>query len=80
MSEKIKNSIPKPCQENWLEMNPDEKIRFCTLCQQIVFDVTDENNHNGDICLRYSSTLSNSKGKEKLNLLNKISEFLIKRK
>ena len=80
MSGKIKNSIPKPCQENWLEMNPDEKIRFCMLCQQNVFDVTDENNHNEDTCLRYSSTLSNTKGKEKLNLLNKISKFLIKRK
>lgn len=80
MSGKIKNSIPKPCQENWLEMNPDEKSRFCTLCQQNIFDVTEENKHNGDICMRYSSTMSNSKGKDKLNLLNKISKFLIKRK
>jgi hypothetical protein len=79
MSEKIENSIPKPCQENWLEMNPDEKIRFCKLCQQNVFDVIDENKYDGDICLRYSTTMSSMKGKEKLNLLNKISKFLIKR-
>lgn len=60
-------------------MNPDEKIRFCKLCQQNVFDLTNETKHDGDICRRYSSTLSNTKGKEKLNLMNKISKFLIKR-
>jgi len=79
MPEKIKNSIPKSCQENWLELNPDEKIRFCTLCQQNIFDVT-ENKHSNDNCLRSSLTIPNNNRKQRYNLLNKFSDFLINSK
>ena len=81
MSNKIKPVIPKPCQENWLELNAEEKIRFCTLCQQNVFDATDENKHNGDSCLRYSSLIANKNEQTiKFNIVRRILKFLIRKK
>jgi hypothetical protein len=32
------NGIPKSCAENWLDLNPTEKARFCKLCHQNIFD------------------------------------------
>ena len=79
MSNKIKPVIPKPCQENWLELNAEEKIRFCTLCQQNVFDLTDEKkDYNDDVCIRYSSTISAKNNSN--SILKKILKYLIKRK
>lgn len=40
MSKPIQISIPKPCHENWEEMTPMEKGRFCESCQQQVYDFT----------------------------------------
>ncbi|MDR3025973.1 hypothetical protein [Chryseobacterium sp.] len=35
--------IPKPCSENWELMSPQEKGRFCDLCNKCVVDFTEKN-------------------------------------
>ena len=40
MSNKINISIPKPCHENWNLMTPEERGRFCSICQKTVHDFT----------------------------------------
>ena len=52
-------SIPNPCSENWNNMTPQEKGRFCDTCQKCVVDFTALsdaavldyfNKNNGKIC------------------------------
>ena len=38
MSKKLQLSIPTPCHENWDDMNPVEKGRYCGSCQKQVVD------------------------------------------
>lgn len=35
--------IPNPCSENWNEMSPEEKGRFCSVCSKCVIDFTEKN-------------------------------------
>ena len=37
---KLEINIPKPCTENWNQMSPEQKGRFCGSCQKTVYDFT----------------------------------------
>ena len=39
MSTSFKLSIPKPCDANWDQMNPEENSRHCDLCSQSVYSL-----------------------------------------
>lgn len=64
MIHKIKISIPKPCHENWFEMTPIEKGKFCSNCQKNVIDFTKvsdreiilEYNKNENLCGRFRAS------------------------
>lgn len=45
MEPRYKISIPKPCHENWNEMTPNEKGRFCNVCSKSVVDFTSMKEH-----------------------------------
>ncbi|MCS3532182.1 hypothetical protein [Chryseobacterium sp. JUb7] len=36
----MKLTIPKPCHEDWSNMTPDEKGKFCSVCDKTVQDFT----------------------------------------
>lgn len=79
MSSKKNTTIPKVCQENWLQMNSTEKARFCNLCQKNVFDFSENSKLNADeiVCLRHQDEL---KKVNKNTLVDKITKLLIKKK
>lgn len=79
MSTQKSSKIPKVCQENWLQMSPNEQVRFCTLCQKNVFDFSEENHPNtGEmVCLRYQNETKEGK---KNTLIKKIATLLTKKK
>lgn len=61
----IQISIPSPCSQNWDAMTPNERGRFCDLCQKTVIDFTtwsDTAMYNffskdhGHVCGRFLST------------------------
>ncbi len=79
MATNNRSSIPKVCKENWLQMNPSEKARFCHLCQKNVFDYSQGSTSEFDeiVCLRYQE--NNEKAK-KYTLITKIVNLLVKKK
>jgi hypothetical protein len=40
MLKSVQIQIPRPCHENWNNMTPDQKGRFCGSCQKVVVDFT----------------------------------------
>ncbi|MCA6068865.1 hypothetical protein JI747_016995 [Chryseobacterium sp. RG1] len=70
--------IPEPCSENWEMMSPQEKGRFCSVCNKCVIDFTQKQSEeifqiinekkDGEVCGRfYNYQLSNKESKsEKL--------------
>ena len=56
--------IPKPCHENWNNMTPTQKGKFCDVCEKEVFDFTKTSNYtlakrldnNKNICGRYKKS------------------------
>lgn len=64
----MKITIPKPCHENWENMTPDEKGRFCAVCSKTVRDFSkvpdDEiiaffSNTSDSICGNFNSSQLN---------------------
>jgi len=61
MRKKYIISIPEPCNENWDEMTPAEKGRFCAVCQAEIYDFTnlthqelaEKLKRNEKICAKY---------------------------
>ena len=63
MGKQIQLHIPEPCHENWNNMSPAEKGRFCGSCQKHVVDFTNMNDQqlvaffrrqtNGSVCGRF---------------------------
>ena len=39
MSRHFKLDLPQPCHEKWHEMSPQEKGRFCSSCETVVYDL-----------------------------------------
>jgi hypothetical protein len=37
----MKISIPKPCNQNWSEMTPEQQGAFCKVCAKVVIDFSD---------------------------------------
>ncbi len=86
MNQKIRVSLPEPCHENWSKMTPNEKGRFCSVCQKNVFDFTKLSdleiintfNENSDLCGRIkNSQLNRTLTKQKKSfLINGIASLI----
>ena len=40
--QQIQISIPKPCHQDWNQMTPEERGRFCSMCQKTVLDFSQQ--------------------------------------
>lgn len=85
-----KITIPKPCNENWNSMSPNEKGRFCDSCNKTVVDFTKmndpeirkyfiENSGKERVCGHFKSSQVVTEETAKYhNLKNRLSRIRIK--
>ncbi|WP_390450740.1 hypothetical protein [Chryseobacterium sp. Alg-005] len=80
--------IPDPCSENWDIMSPQEKGRFCSVCNKCVIDFTNKNpqeirqiieeKQDESVCGRfYNHQLKNEADRSEL-LKNKLTQYFPK--
>ncbi len=83
--------IPEPCNENWDEMTPTEKGRYCGVCKKEIYDFTnltdrelvDRLENNKNVCAKYRKSQLNkdlysnkNTGISKVGLLVSITSIL----
>ncbi len=75
------NVIPKHCQENWLELTSEEKVRFCTLCQKNIFDSEEVNTDaTSHFCERYHSNIKEVKISKTRKFISKVTNIIVKKR
>jgi hypothetical protein len=62
-------SIPKPCSEEWNNMSPNEKGKFCLSCQKNVLDLTQQS--DVEILKILSENMENICGRARTEQLNR---------
>jgi hypothetical protein len=70
----MKISIPKPCNENWNEMTPEQQGAFCKVCSKVVVDFS---NMSDDEVIKY---LEKKKGEKTCGrfLVSQLSPYELK--
>lgn len=78
--------IPNPCSENWNEMNPEEKGRFCSVCSKCVIDFTEKNSleiqqiieekSDKSVCGRFYNHQLNIEDSKTLKLKDKFFRYI----
>lgn len=78
--------IPNPCSENWNEMNPEEKGRFCSVCSKCVIDFTEKNSQeihkiieeksDESVCGRFYNHQLNTEDSKSLKLKEKFFRYI----
>lgn len=78
--------IPNPCSENWNEMTPEEKGRFCSVCSKCVIDFTEKNSQeiqeiieeksNESVCGRFYNHQLNIEDSQTLKLKEKFFIYI----
>ncbi len=78
--------IPNPCSENWNEMTPEEKGRFCSVCSKCVIDFTEKNSQeiqeiieeksNESVCGRFYNHQLNIEDSQTLKLKENFFKYI----
>lgn len=78
--------IPNPCSENWNEMSPEEKGRFCSVCSKCVIDFTEKNSQeiqeiieeksDDNICGRFYNHQLNINDSKSMKIKEKLFRYV----